>query len=338
MSRVGVVLARMPAAEPPSTVCGRDAPETEFHAIINQNAARVLHSGLAPSWSRGGAQTLASLAAFVQRREFDAFYVTSEDMGLLAGLLLRAAGWRGRLVVVVHAVTSAKRKAAMKLVGRRVISNIICVSETQRQTLIDETGFPADRVHLMANWVDTDFFTPGVAKGDYVFSCGLESRDYSTLLSAASRVEVPFIVAASGFFGRDAGLEDNASANVTVLKERVPWTKLRDLYAQSRFVVLPLHAVDYAAGVTGLLEAWAAGKPVIATASPGIAEYLVDGESGLVVPPNNSGAMAQAIETLWNDPERCEAIGRRNRAWVEQNASVTDYARAVTGLLRGNIG
>ena len=330
--KIGVLLGNAPGVGP---LAGAQAePRSEFQAVVTESSAMQLHAGLAPSWGRGSPQTLASLAAFVERRRLDALYVASEDIGLRAGILLRGAGWPGRLVVVVHAIRSPKRKIAMKALGRRLFSDMICVSEAQRRILIDEIGVPAERVHWSANWVDTAFFTPGDVPGEHVFACGLENRDYPTLLKAANDLDVPFVLAASGFFGQDPSLSGKTLGNVEVLQHRVPWTDLRDMYRRSRFVVLPLNSVDYAAGVTGFVEAAAMGKAVIATASPGLAEYLVDGQSGLVVPPGDPASLAEAIRTLWNDPERCEAMGRRNRAWAEREASVDLYARRVTGLLR----
>jgi glycosyltransferase involved in cell wall biosynthesis len=313
---------------------GQAAPLTEFQAIVDEVSAVQLHEGLAPAWAKGSPQTRVALAALAERRQFEAFYAASEDIGLRAGVVLRAAGWRGRLVVVAHAIRSPKRKAAMRLVGRRVISDFICVSKDQQRILVEEVGMPSDRVHWCANWVDTAFFSPGHAPGEHIFACGLENRDYPTLLAAAGTLDLPFVVAASGFFGRDSGLSKEALGNVRVLEHRVPWMELRDLYRRARFVVLPLNPVEYAAGVTGFVEAAAMGKAVIATASPGVAEYLVDGQSGLVVPPGDPAALAEAIRTLWNDPERCEAMGRRNRIWAEREASVASYARKVAGLLR----
>ena len=135
-----------------------------------------------------------------------------------------------------------------------------------------------------------------------------------TLLKAANQLDLPFVLAASGFLKQDPSWSGKTLGNVEVLQHRVGWTELRDLYRRARFVVLPLNAVDYAAGVTGVVEAAAMDKAVIATSSPGIAEYLVDGQSGLVVPPEDPASLAEAIRTLWNDPAPCEAIGRRNRA------------------------
>lgn len=66
-----------------------------------------------------------------------------------------------------------------------------------------------------------------------------------------------------------------------------------------------------------LLEAGASGLPVVATRSGGIPETIVDGETGLLVDEHDVDAMAAAMLSLLNDPERAEAMGRAARNRVE---------------------
>lgn len=68
-------------------------------------------------------------------------------------------------------------------------------------------------------------------------------------------------------------------------------------------------------GVT-ILEAMAAGAPVVASASGGIVDVIEDGASGALASPGDAGALARRIPELWRHPER-EAIARRAREEVE---------------------
>ena len=65
-----------------------------------------------------------------------------------------------------------------------------------------------------------------------------------------------------------------------------------------------------------ILEAMAAGKPVVATTVGGIPEFVVPGETGLLVEPGNPAALAEAIGSLLRDPERASGMGMRGRARV----------------------
>lgn len=62
-------------------------------------------------------------------------------------------------------------------------------------------------------------------------------------------------------------------------------------------------------------------KPIIA-ATTGLREYIDDGKSGLIVPPNNPKALAEAIEYLWHNPEHAQEMGRYGRKMMEERFSV----------------
>jgi len=66
------------------------------------------------------------------------------------------------------------------------------------------------------------------------------------------------------------------------------------------------------------LEAMAYGKPVIACQGEGISEIIEDGQTGLLVPPHDSAAVAAAIRALLADPERAARIGEAAREVASQ--------------------
>ena len=66
-------------------------------------------------------------------------------------------------------------------------------------------------------------------------------------------------------------------------------------------------------GIVGI-EALAAGRPVIASATGGIGDWLEDGVCGLCVPPGDAGALARALNELLADPERQDAMGAAGKA------------------------
>ena len=71
-----------------------------------------------------------------------------------------------------------------------------------------------------------------------------------------------------------------------------------------------------------LVEAMAAGRPVVASAVGPIPEIVVDGVTGLLVPPGDPAALAEAIIRVLQDPELASAMGRAGRARVERELRV----------------
>jgi starch synthase len=88
-----------------------------------------------------------------------------------------------------------------------------------------------------------------------------------------------------------------------------------------------------------ILEAMGAGKAVVATRVGGNPEAVSDGETGLLVPPQNPVALASAIIELLRDPGRAEAMGRagmeRARERFSLSAMVTAVEETYLELLEG---
>ena len=76
----------------------------------------------------------------------------------------------------------------------------------------------------------------------------------------------------------------------------------RDLYGRT-------HAMPELLGLV-LLEAMACGTPVVCSDAGGMSEFVRDGETGLVVPWGNAGALGRALREILDDPVRAEAMGR----------------------------
>lgn len=75
-----------------------------------------------------------------------------------------------------------------------------------------------------------------------------------------------------------------------------------------------------------LLEGMALGRPIVASAVGGIPEMLTDGETGLLVPPDDPVALADALLTLLRDPARRTRLGAAARATLERRFSPEAFA------------
>jgi glycosyltransferase involved in cell wall biosynthesis len=81
-----------------------------------------------------------------------------------------------------------------------------------------------------------------------------------------------------------------------------------------------------------LLESMAAGVPTVATRVGGTPEALTDGESGLLVPPDDVTALAAALRRLLDEPAAAAAYGRAARRAIEQRFSLRTMVAATERL------
>jgi glycosyltransferase involved in cell wall biosynthesis len=83
-----------------------------------------------------------------------------------------------------------------------------------------------------------------------------------------------------------------------------------------------------------LVEAMACGLPVVTTGVSGIPELVVDGANGLLVPPDDAGAVATALLRLREDPELALRLGAGGRATVAERFDGDALARRLADLFR----
>lgn len=91
----------------------------------------------------------------------------------------------------------------------------------------------------------------------------------------------------------------------------LPHDEILALFRSAGAVMVPSIVGD--ACPTVVLEAMAAGRPVVASASGGIVDLVVDGVTGLLVPPGDASALAAAVSSLLRDPRAAQAFGAAGR-------------------------
>ena len=109
---------------------------------------------------------------------------------------------------------------------------------------------------------------------------------------------------------------------------------VRPYFAMAQMAVVPSHSEG---SPNALLEAMAAGLPIVATRVGGIPEIATDGETALLVEPRQPGAMAQAIQRLLDDAGLRRSLSTRARA-VAANYSPEAYRRSLTAVYRRVLG
>jgi glycosyltransferase involved in cell wall biosynthesis len=90
----------------------------------------------------------------------------------------------------------------------------------------------------------------------------------------------------------------------------------------------------HGSGMSVLLEAMGCGRPYVVTSSQGLEPYVRHGEDGLVVPPGDVDALADAVGELLADPERADAMGAAGRRRLERELSTDAQAARLAEVLR----
>jgi glycosyltransferase involved in cell wall biosynthesis len=221
---------------------------------------------------------------------------------------------------------------------------VITWSSLQRAYAIEKLGISPEKLYLVKHFVDQLFWSPRERTVDMVCSAGAEMRDYHTLIEAMRGTDIRCHIATDHVrfdrFGWGRRLHANrlstgAAGNVTIGRKSPP--ELRELYARSRFVVVPLRSSDTDNGVNVILESMAMGKPVICSRTLGQVDVIQEGVTGLFVPVGDAAALRAAIRSLWNDPERCAEMGRAARAYVEKHHTLEKFCLEVKSAIDASL-
>ena len=238
------------------------------------------------------------------------------------------------------------------------LGRVLAVSQACADSLVEDHGIPGDRVDVVRNGVKD--VGPAPSHGELL-------RARRELGVADGQIAVLWIGRVSADKGIDilaraAGLLARVSPQVRVfavgegpLMETIARENTEAISSGALKLLgwrwdtrLLLHACDMAAMPSriesfGLFiaEAMAAGKPVVATRIYGIPDVVADGETGILVPPEDPAALAWAIERLAGDRGAREAMGRAGRRRYEAKfafeTAAARFEKALQEVLAGRM-
>lgn len=235
-----------------------------------------------------------------------------------------------------------RRRFAYRFVSKQ--SRMIAVSEDLRRFLVSRVGVRAERVTTIHNGIDTrKYRTDNGDRAAIRNELGVDDtqpvlgtagslypvKGHIHLLRAMAIVvrDVPDAVCVIAGRGelleplQTTAAELGIERNVRFLGFRpdVPAVlKALDLF------VLPSLSEGFS---LALLEALAAGRPVVATGVGGNAEVVANGRNGFLVPPEDPTALAERILTLLGDPRLAATFGETGRSRVDPEFDVTTMVR-----------
>lgn len=346
----------------PVVACGGDgwlvdqarAAGAEVIQVPGLSAARTFQ-GLAEL------RTLGELGRLIREGDFDVVHGNSTR----AGFLTRWAAHRARVPVVIftahgfffqermHGLRRATYAAAERLAARWSDA-IITVSEADRTAAVRAGLCPVEKLITIRNGLDQDHLlrlrqgrvhagrTALPCGGSSSFLVGTLANLYPTkgldhlvgAMADVRKVEPSARLVVVGEGPERLRLEalvrvHGVEGTVTFLGRMAdPWRVLSgvDLFVLSS----TKEGLPFA-----LIEAMAAGLPIVATRVGGIPEVLVDGRSALLVPPGDPGALSQAICRLLREPRLATALGEEaQHAFLGDGLTAEAMAAATAGLYR----
>ena len=237
--------------------------------------------------------------------------VCVRDGGLLRRLVLRTERWLLR------------RFDSVSSISRRMVDQL------QRK------GVDPKRTRYFPNWVDISHVRPSLSGASYRMELGIANQAKVVLFSGslggkqgltvipqaarhlAGRTDIVFVICGDGVMKLELEADSADLPNVRFLSLQ-PFERLGELLSMADIHLLPQspEAADLVlpSKLSGML---ASGRPVIAVCRSGTEIDSVVSLCGIVIPPLESFALADAVRTLVDDPDRRLELGRRAREFAE---------------------
>jgi glycogen(starch) synthase len=212
-------------------------------------------------------------------------------------------------VTLAANVWSARRRAKLLTDAAAVSGAVAAAVDVPSNRWLHSAALRPRVIHnFIPDEIIVDDIPPTEPNAPLLFAGDLSfDKGVGTLLEAYGRLESPPRLVLAG---RSAG-EDWKFPRGADWVGVLPHAEIVTLFQTARAVVVPSVWADPCPTV--VLEAMAAGRPVVAAASGGILDMVVDGETGLLVPPGDAPALAHALTALLSDPGKAQAFGVAGR-------------------------
>jgi glycosyltransferase involved in cell wall biosynthesis len=286
-----------------------------------------------------------SIIKYLEREHIDILICNLNKDVRVAGLAARLK--KNVLVFARHGILLCGKKLKHKITLTKLTDGIITNTQSIKQAYLGYGWFEENFITVIYNGVEikTNVQPYDFAK-DYpgkkvIFSAGRLSvqKGFIYLLQAAARVkekrnDVVFVIAGKGRLEHDLKTEaERLDVEDTV--KFIGFVDNVDPFIKASTVFL-LPSV-YEGMPNAVMEAMALGKPVIATDVNGARELIVDGESGIIIPPKDPDAIARILLALLNDKDRRQSLGNAALERVRTHFSVPAMIDALESFLQAKL-
>lgn len=339
------------------TVLTTRPPEAPAEHAFGEHA-RVIRVGLpVPAFRQMWSIPALGLAPRLARTADLVHAHLGEDLAIVPIAVAAAARRRLPLVLTVHSSlghtlrVSDARSWVLKHVGARLQTlgarraDAVIALTPRLARLLAREGIAPNRIHVIPSGANMELFKgrhddpfAGVARPRVAFVGRVTAqKGVRSLVRAAARLQTPGVQVLLVGDGpdrehcerqiRELGLTDRVRITGFVPHDQVP-----AVLAHIDLFVMPSAYEELG---SALVEAMCVGLPIVATRVGGVPDLIDDGETGVLVPPDDSGALASAIDGLLSDPVRATLLAKRAQAavarydWAQLATSVHDVYRSV---------
>jgi glycosyltransferase involved in cell wall biosynthesis len=286
---------------------------------------------------------LIELVHLCRRLRPDIVHAHSSKAGALGRLAAAIAGVPIRVFTVHGWSFAAYGGLAGRLylwVERRLVrltTSVVCVARSARELGTAAGACRAGNTVVIHNAVDVESFASvrPHAGPPRIVSVGRLAfpKDFSTLVEALADAQADWWA----FFVGEGPLQAAIAGDVhrRGLEKRIELLGTRgdvpEILASSDVFVLSSRSEGFPVSI---LEAMAAALPVVATDVGGVGEAVLDGETGLLVPPGNPQALTEALERLLRDDALRRRLGAAGRERAQRRFDVPSFRHAHLELYR----
>ncbi len=185
--------------------------------------------------------------------------------------------------------------------------SLIAPKRAVRDFLVDKLQVPEEKVSVIHQGVDVEFFTPGKS-GDYVLFVGRGSivKGFDTLLKAINNINAKIVVVTPF-------MQYHPKTKKISVIEKVDNTTLKRLYQHAQVFVMPSLSET---GPLVTLEAMACGLPIVCTPEGG-GDFVEDGVNGFIIPPRDPRALAEKVNFILDNPDIQQKFSGESRRKAE---------------------
>ena len=302
------------------------------------NLTAELDAGGVPHFTlgrKGATDVLAlrRLARFLRTERIDLLHAHKFGSNLWGSIIGRLA--RVPVIVAHEQTWSYEGQPLRRFLDGKVIGRLancfVSVSDADRQRMVEIEGVPAEKTLTIPNaYIPREREQVGDLRAE--LSLPPDSPLVGTVAQLRPQKALDVLIDAFAIVARShpaarlvivgTGSEREALERYAAASEvgdRIIFTGLRtDVETVLGALDVAAMSSDFEGLPLFVLECMAQGTPLVATAVGGIPDAIDDGETGLLVPPRDPGALAAAIESLVADPARREAMADAARRRVEE--------------------